>query len=316
MVTQKSGGDPREVSISLVICTRNRAEPLRRCLDNLTRLRCDQQWELVLVDNGSTDNTQEVIGPFQKTVPCRFTRVYEAAPGLGRARNAGWRAASGEFLSFTDDDCYPQADFLDAVLRGFEGKPSVGFVGGRILLHDPTDYPITIQEQDRQEFLPARTFIPAGLIQGANMSFRRAAIEAVNGFDEWFGAGALFACEDVDLVARISAAGWDGAYDPGPLVYHHHGRKTKADAARLMKQYDRGRGAYYAKGLLNPAVRSTTLKHWTWNIPSQPPARTTREFAAALEYWARLILSVTRRGSKRVQDANGSAFWPIPGSRG
>jgi GT2 family glycosyltransferase len=224
-----------------------------------------------------------------------FTVLCEATPGLGRARNAGWRVAAGGIISFTDDDCYPREDFLSAVLRAFEGNPSMGFVGGKILLHDPTDYRITIQEHDRHEDLLPKTFIPTGMIQGANMSFRRAAIESVNGYDDWFGAGSLFACEDVDIVARISAAGWRGAYDPGPVVYHHHGRKTEADAIRLMKQYDRGRGAYYAKGLLDPVMRLTTLKNWYWCIRSQPYGKTARELAAACEYWARVATAASRR---------------------
>jgi GT2 family glycosyltransferase len=216
-------------------------------------------------------------------------------PGLGRARNLGWRTARGEVVSFTDDDCYPDPDFLTSVLDAFRPNPLLGFLGGKILLYDPTDYKITIQEHDRNESLPPGSFIPAGLIQGANFSLRRAALEAVHGFDEMFGAGALFSCEDIDIVARVSAAGWEGAYDPAPLVYHHHGRKTDADASRLMRQYDRGRGAYYAKCLLNPVLRVTTLKHWYWNIRSQPKRTTGRELAAACEYWARLGLAATRR---------------------
>lgn len=281
--------------ISLVICTRNRAKQLERCLKNLTLLAYPHQWELVIVDNGSSDDTQTVIEQWRQSLPCTVTALREPNPGLGRARNAGWRAASGCIIAFTDDDCYPKEDFLSAVVRAFDDDPSTGFVGGRILLHDATDYRITIQEQDRYESLPPRTFIPTGLIQGANMSFRRTAIEAVSGFDEWFGAGSLFACEDVDIVARISAAGWRGAYNPGPTVYHHHGRKTLDDAIRLMKQYDRGRGAYYAKGLLDPVMRRATLKNWYWSIRSQPYGKTVREIVAAFEYWARVASAASRR---------------------
>jgi GT2 family glycosyltransferase len=220
--------------------------------------------------------------------------MVETTPGLGRARNLGWKTASGDVISFTDDDCYPEQDFLAAVLEAFKANPLLGFIGGQIRLYDPTDYRITIQEHDRREHLPPRSFIPTGLIQGANLSFRRAAIDAVAGFDEMFGAGSLFACEDIDIVARISAAGWDGAYDPGPVVYHHHGRKTDEQVTRLMRQYDRGRGAYYAKGLLNPVLRATTLKNWYWSIRSQPSSQTRRELAAAFEYWARRILPPKR----------------------
>ncbi|MFL5241549.1 MAG: glycosyltransferase family 2 protein [Gemmataceae bacterium] len=283
------------VAISLVICTRNRASQLERCLKTIEQLQCNHPWELVIVDNGSTDATQGVIDSLRNSLPCHVSVRVEPTPGLGRARNLGWRTARGEIVAFTDDDCYPDPSFLRAMLDAFRTNPHLGFLGGQIRLYDPTDYRITIQEHDRRESLPPRSFIQTGLIQGANISFRRAALEDVHGFDEMFGAGALFSCEDIDIVARVSAAGWEGAYDPTPVVYHHHGRKTDAEAARLMKQYDRGRGAYYAKGLLNPVLRVTTLKHWYWSIRFQPYRTTGRELAAACEYWARLGLTVARK---------------------
>jgi glycosyltransferase involved in cell wall biosynthesis len=282
------------LAISLVICTRNRAIQLERCLTNLTQLACPEKWELVIVDNGSSDNTQEVIERFRGSLTCQVTLAIEPTAGLGRARNLGWRTSCGDLISFTDDDCYPDRNFLCTVLQAFHGNPLLGFIGGQIRLHDPTDFRITIQEHDRRKYFPPCSFIPTGWIQGANFAFRRDAIAASRGFDEMFGAGALFACEDIDMVARLSADGWEGAYDPGPIVYHHHGRKTDDEVSRLMRQYDRGRGAYYAKSLLNPALRATTFKHWYWSIRSQPYSQTRRELAAAFEYWARRILPPDR----------------------
>jgi GT2 family glycosyltransferase len=278
----------------LVICTRNRAAQLDRCLTALKELHSPEKWELIVINNASSDNTMDIIESFQGSLPCELRVAVEPKPGLGRARNLGWRTACGDLVAFTDDDCYPDPHFLSAVLLAFKDNPRLGFVGGQIRLYDPTDYRITIQEHAQRESLPPRSFIPAGLIQGANMSFRRSAIGAVGGFDEMFGAGAVFPCEDIDIVARLSATGWEGAYDPAPLVYHHHGRKTDAQAARLMKQYDRGRGAYYAKSLLNRSLRTAALKHWYRSILSQPYRTTGRELAAACEYWARLAVATGR----------------------
>jgi GT2 family glycosyltransferase len=140
-----------------------------------------------------------------------------------------------------------------------------------------------------------KSFIPAGMIQGANISFKRVALQSVNGFDDRFGAGTRFPCEDIDVCARASAAGWHGAYDPRPIIYHHHGRKTEAEATRLMKLYDHGRGAYYAKGLLNPAICFVTFKKWLLFIISQPYSRTAREVLAAMEYWTQLTISTAKR---------------------
>lgn len=276
--------------LSLVICTRNRSAQLGRCLESVKALRCAEKWELVVVDDGSTDDTQTIIEKFRRDSACSVISVFEPKPGTGLSRNRGWRAAHGEIVAFTDDDCYPAADFLENVLKLFEEDGSLGFVGGRILLHDPTDYRITVLESATHIDMPPKSFIPAGAIQGANFSFRRSAIESVHGFDDSFGPGTLFPCEDIDIVTRISAAGWWGAYDPGPVVYHHHGRKT--DAARCLgKQYDRARGAYYAKTLLNPALSSAALRHWARQVRLQPIKTTKRELLGACRYWMRLSLS-------------------------
>jgi GT2 family glycosyltransferase len=203
---------------------------------------------------------------------------------LSRARNRGWKAAHGEIIAFTDDDCYPDPKFLQTIVDCFEEDLRIGFIGGRILLYDSTDYRITLQEsEERQEISPG-SFINAGLIQGANFACRRKAIESVDGFDELFGAGTRFPCEDIDIIARISSVGWFGAYDPRPLVYHHHRRKTELEAAQLMIQYDRGRGAYYAKCLTNASLRNVYLKNLFWKVRSQNLGTTYREFTAAMEY--------------------------------
>jgi glycosyltransferase involved in cell wall biosynthesis len=275
------------MKVSLIVCTRNRASRLSETLKTINRLICSFQWELIIVDNGSIDDTSATIERFRTSFPGKVLIIDEPLPGLGRARNRGWMVSQGDIVAFTDDDCYPDEHFLDCVIQCFEEDPMLGFIGGRVLLHDLTDYRITIQENERREYLPPHSFIPAGLIHGANFACRKAALEAVGGFDEIFGVGALFLCEDVDILARISEAGWFGAYDPRPIIFHHHRRKTETEAFRLMKQYDRGRGAYYAKCLVNPSQRVLYLKNWCRRIISQNIGRTFRECTAALEYLMR-----------------------------
>jgi hypothetical protein len=211
--------------------------------------------------------------------------VVEPTPGLSRARNKGWRAADGEFIAFTDDDCYPEENYLDAILACFKKDP-LGFIGGRILLYDQTDFPITIQELDRRVELRPGDFIPAGLIQGANFAFRRAALEKVNGFDDRMGPGTPFVCDDVEILARLVANGYVGTYDPSPVVYHHHRRKSAAEVASLAKSYDYGRGAYYAKCMLDPVMRKVYAKNWYRQIRNQSGLSTFRETVGAIRFLA------------------------------
>jgi glycosyltransferase involved in cell wall biosynthesis len=278
--------EPSSVRVSLVIPTRNRASQLRVCLDSLLKLRCARQWQLVIVDNGSTDDTRVVLKQFAGGTRFRFDHLFEPAPGASHARNAGWRAARGEFVAFIDDDCYPDMNFLDAIVDVFDENPALGFAGGRVLLFDSTDYPITIQLRDHRLELEPNTVIPAGLIHTANCTIRRRALEDIGGFDPLLGAGTGFVCEDVDVLARILWAGWPGAFDPRLVVYHHHQRQTADDAYRLARAYDRGRGAYYAKSLLDPSRRAAYFRAWMNAIRWQPVAVTARELTAAVSYLA------------------------------
>jgi GT2 family glycosyltransferase len=215
------------------------------------------------------------------------------APGRGvsYARNAGWQTAESNIIAYIDDDCYPAQDYLDAVLECFAEDPGLGFVGGRILLHDLSDRRITIQESLERRSFPPNSFINPGIIQGANLAFRRPALQAADGFDLWFGAGAVFTGEEAELLARISAAGWGGAYDPAPLVYHHHGRKTAHAERRLAWSYDRGRGAYYAKCMLNSGMRRLYIRNWLLTRRYHSWRASAFEIVAGLEYIGRAFIS-------------------------
>jgi glycosyltransferase involved in cell wall biosynthesis len=275
------------MTLSLVICTRNRAQQLARALESLLVLEYSEPWQLVLVDNGSTDDTQAVIKSFRTRFNQDLVSVTETRRGTGAARNRGWQSATHDIVIYIDDDCYPSPDFLMAMRTCFDADERIGVVAGRILLHDPADYPLTLRPQTAREHYAPGQFIEVGLFQTANCAFRRRALEAAHGFDVRFGAGALFPGEDADIVSRISADGWHAVFDPSPLVYHHHGRRAPDDISRQMALYDRGRGAVYAKCGLDPRLRSTYLRHWYWLMRIQPVAQTRRELLAAAEFLVR-----------------------------
>jgi glycosyltransferase involved in cell wall biosynthesis len=237
------------VGVSLIICTRDRSRQLSACLESVRRIIFEQPWELILVDNGSVDKTDNVIQEFIETVSVPATYVFEPVPGLANAHNAGLTAARGEILAFTDDDCYPAEDFLTQIWSAF-ADPSVGYITGRIMLHDPTDYPLGINEALSPHTFPGGSFVRVGSVHGANMAFRRQVLIDIGGFDPLFGPGSLFNTEDADAAARASVIGWLGQYCPDVVVRHHHGRK-ESDIASLMKSYAIGRGAYHMKLLLN-----------------------------------------------------------------
>lgn len=299
--TARGSADGMTVA-SLIICTRNRAARLHRTLRSLEELRVSYPWELILVDSASTDDTRRVIERFAaaSALPVRVVSVRR--PGLGCARNAGVRNARGRILVFTDDDCYPAPDFLDQVAAVFAENPDIGFMGGRILLFDPADYPITIRTETVEQRTRGGSLISAGFIQGANMAIRRDALESVGLFDDAFGPGTPFNCEDVDALARVSLDGWDGLYSPRPLVYHHHGRRTAREIKALSRSYARGRGAFYMKLILARRTRVLGMRNWyqsqAWTF-RQSGWRAGAELLREIGSAARYLMSRLRSPSAR-----------------
>jgi len=269
--------------VSVIVCTRNRARQLQACLEHLSRLRSIGPWELIVVDNGSSDGTPRLLADFQATAAFPVTLVHEPSAGQGRARNAGVASARGDIIAFTDDDCYPAPDWVVQVTRVF-ADPRVGYMGGRILLYDPADAPITIRTSTEREWFPPHSFLPAGSIQGANMSVRRRVLAEIGMFDALLGPGTPFIADDIDMVGRASAAGWHGTYCPDAVVYHHHGRRSPGELRELRWRYDRGRGAYHAKFLLRPDTRGRYLRAWLASIPSGGLRRFATECAGAARY--------------------------------
>jgi glycosyltransferase involved in cell wall biosynthesis len=132
--------------LSLVICTRNRAPQLARTLERVARIRSRLSWELIIADNGSTDRTNAVVQEYAAARERAVRMICIPGRGVSYARNAGWQSAKSDIVAYIDDDCYPAEDYVDAVFDCFSNDSRLGFVGGRILLHDPSDRRITIQE--------------------------------------------------------------------------------------------------------------------------------------------------------------------------
>jgi len=273
------------VDISVVICTRNRAAALGRCLDALYAVDFEGAWEILVIDNNSKDETPQIIAEKQQMSPVPFQSFVELFPGNSAGRNKGIGSAQGEVIFFTDDDCIVEHSVLREVWRVFEDR-RIGFAGGRILLFNPQDFPISLMEETKTIEIPPGSIVYPGLVQGSNMAFRRTALVELGGFDPLFGAGAAFAGEDLELATRVSLRGWHGGYFPGPIVYHDHGRDhVKAMASEW--QYDFGVGAYYAKFLFDTTTRWMCILIWCRRSLKQlfrHPSGLHRQLAGAIRY--------------------------------
>jgi glucosyl-dolichyl phosphate glucuronosyltransferase len=120
-------------SISVVICTRNRAPQLKSVLDSLSLMIVpkDLNWELLVIDNGSSDNTAEIVKQYASKLPARCVR--EETPGLSNARNRGVAEALGEYICWTDDDVELDTNWLNAYFEAFKKHPDGAVFGGKII---------------------------------------------------------------------------------------------------------------------------------------------------------------------------------------
>jgi hypothetical protein len=156
------------------------------------------------------------------------------------ARNVGVEATTEPIVAFTDDDCRPHPDWLDALSTPFT-DPVVGFVTGRVQ-PDRETRRITVSCVVKTT---PETFTgpvdPFACGAGANMAFRRSALAGINGFEELLGAGGRFiAGEDADAFWRLLRSGWTGRYEPTATVDHVQWR---SDAAGLRMGWGYGVGA-------------------------------------------------------------------------
>ena len=279
----------KPVQVSLIICTRNRAEKLRTCLASIRPVDDSElSLEIVLVNNDCSDHTGEVMRAFREESPFPVEIVEEPNQGLGIARNAGLAYARGRILAFTDDDCLLTPGYLTTVAGVFDSG-RFHYCGGRILRYDPSDSPYACLESEESKLFPPYHALEPGAIQGANMIFHRDVVTRIGLFDPIFGPGADFRCEDIDYCARASFAGFAGAYVPELVVYHHHGRKPGKDIDDLERTNAYARGAYYAKFILKGrrvGTKASFAKSWMQLrfIKERNPSKFARELKGAWQY--------------------------------
>ena len=227
-------------AVSVVVCTRDRPAQLGRALPRIIEaLRPND--ELVVVDSASsTDATAKVAD----ALGVRHVRVGE--PGLARARNAGIRESRNPLVAFTDDDCFPDDGWLSAAARAFDER-EVGLVTGRVRSNRPASESNSTLDVGERRVIEGVTD-PAELGHGANMVFRREALETIGSFDERLGAGTPSrSAEDVDAFFRVLDAGWKLVYEPDACVLHDQWREGESLALRYA--YGMGSGAFWAKVL-------------------------------------------------------------------
>ena len=245
--------------ISVVICTRDRPEQIRQCLTRLARQRYPR-YEVVVVDNAPTSDALRKVVEGQAGEGAEFRYCVEPRPGLSWARNAGIAAAASDIIAFLDDDEEPDEFWLVGVAEGFARSGRIGCVSG-IVLPARLDNAVENLFEEIGGHSKGRGFVretfsksgpqsplwplpPFGV--GANMAFRREALDRIGGFDVALGAGTpTGGGEDTLAITLVMLCGYEVAYEPVALMWHYH-REDMASLNKQLHGYSVGLTAFYA----------------------------------------------------------------------
>jgi glycosyltransferase involved in cell wall biosynthesis len=191
------------MQVSVVVPTYRRAANLPRLVAALeAQTLARDRFEVVLVDNGSDDETPAVLAELVASSPLHLVPLrIDVNEGPARARNAGWRASTAPMVAFTDDDCVPRPDWLAQVVATAAATPRLGVLQGATLRPRGSATP-TMRSVVRE------TLAPSPYFEGCNLVFPRTVLERTGGFDESFP----FSGED-------TAAGWAAVEDGGEWVF-------------------------------------------------------------------------------------------------
>ena len=285
----QAGFEPAAFSVraTIQLCTYNRAHLLERVLDAcFEQTVSPDSYEIVLVNDGSSDATPRVIEAAKARATCRFTVIEQANAGLARGRNAGIARACGERIIFIDDDVLPVPVFVEEHLRSHDRHPAA-IVRGAV---------INTESFDR---LPTPTWTLANysgnFFWTSNVSLPLATLQRVGNFTESFRE---YGWEDIELGMRLRAAGVKGVFNRFALAFHHKPRPRSGNVDGMLRQ---------ARAQARTAVQLRALHpHWRVVLATgdDPLRRTAHRAARTFGRMRRLERRIGERAPDRALSAS------------
>lgn len=254
--------------VTVIVCTYNRCQSLTEALGSvaLSVVPDSMEWEVLVVDNNSKDQTRDVVDGFNRKYPGRFHYLFEVRQGKSHALNSGIREARGEVLAFMDDDVTVESSWLRDITASLNGNVWAG-TGGRILPARSFRPPRWLQLQGPHNMGGILALFDLGGQRrdldrppfGTNMAFRKEVFQKYGGFRTDLGPcpGSEIRNEDTEFGRRLMAAGERLLYEPSALVYH------AVPESRLSKKYFLSFWFDYGRA----AIRELTRRPDIWGIP-------------------------------------------------
>ncbi len=202
------------IYISIIIPVYNSSRTLSRCLQSVFQQECTLPYEVIVIDNNSTDNSREIATQYPVILQ------EEKKRGASPARNKGIKTAQGEIIVFLDSDCYAEKNWLQNLVEPLQQTTDIGTCGGNLLPAPPQnileEYSSFRRILSQERVYKNERFSPPFFLT-ANLAVRHSILEDIQGFDE-----ELVICEDADLCWRIQKKGWKLYYQKSAVVYHYH----------------------------------------------------------------------------------------------
>lgn len=273
--------------ISIIIPLYNSVEFTLQCLNALTQHTPPDSYELILVDNASSDGTLHLF----KTLPTSVITIRNATNlGFAHACNQGAAAARGNYLLFLNNDTEPQERWLEQLIAMLKSDDSIGAVGSKLLFPDGTIQHAGVLVTENQTIpdllLPRHVFYgqPSDTPQAnrpmeykaltaACLMIRRDLFDDVGGFDEGYWNG----YEDVDLCFKLGEKGWKLAYQPASVLIHHESKSGKERFTKVDHNIQRLHEKWLGKVRPDAVIDAQGGWHWiqddqTWRSLTQTTA--------------------------------------------
>lgn len=229
------------MNISIIVCTYNRSKSLNRTLNSIREMDIpvELEWELIVIDNNSNDNTREVVKEYQKKSQFQIRYLKEQQQGLSFARNRGIQEGKGKILAFTDDDVLVDRNWLKNIQKTFE-KYNAACMGGKIL---------PVWEKPKPDWLTTDLYGNLALLDygesiiyldkpkiwGANIVIKKSMFKKYGGFNTILGRTPckLFGFEETEFLETLIKNNEKVLYTPDILVHHY------IPKSRIAKKYFR-----------------------------------------------------------------------------
>ena len=310
------------MNITVILCTYNRCQSLAKALTSTAALKLPEsiEWEVLVVDNNSRDQTCEVVNEFITRYPGRFRYFFEPQPGKSYALNSGIREARGTVLAFIDDDVTVEPSWLTNLTVTLHNGEWAG-AGGRILPERNFSPPRWLSlkgPRGRYALAPLALFDlgeqPGQLAEppfGTNMAFRKEMFEKHGGFRIDLGPrpGSEIRNEDTEFGARLLAVGERLRYEPSAVVYHLVSEDRIQKKYHLDWWFDKGRANIRQFGIQSDArcisgiplylFRRLAVGTLRWIVSVDSPGR----FHCKLAVWGKAgeIVECYRRSSNEMK---------------